>query len=412
MLNSYHSLPREHFKRTQMDENSAELQQSLNSLYDELVEKSQTYIGYPNSQLLDNHNLSPFLNLTINNVGDPFVGNNGMNTFQQEKELLEFFGNLLKLETNDLWGYVTNGGTEGNLFGLYLARERYPDGVVFFSEESHYSLNKVVKILGLKCCIIPSQGHGEIDYSELSRSIKSLQHYPVIMNANIGTTMKGAIDNIDKIKQVLKENQISRSYLHCDGALFGTMLPLLEGAPRVDFSCGIDSIAISGHKFFGSPIPCGVVLTRKTNTHFIQNTVQYINSFDSTVSGSRDGFSVLILWQVMKKLGVQGLKDRALDCLKMTDYTLRSLRKISWPAWCNPNSNIVVIKKPTLPLIKKWHLATENNISHVILMPGIDRKKIDLFVEDLNLLKNVRPLRGEFSCFRERLYENPISNCL
>ena len=104
-----------------MDENSLELQQSLNSLYDELVEKSHTYIGYPNSQLLDNHNLSPFLNLTINNVGDPFVGNNGMNTFPQEKELLEFFGNLLKLETNDLWGYVTNGGTEGNLFGLFLS---------------------------------------------------------------------------------------------------------------------------------------------------------------------------------------------------------------------------------------------------------------------------------------------------
>ncbi|NDG26286.1 MAG: histidine decarboxylase [Proteobacteria bacterium] len=412
MLNSYHSLPREHFKRTQMDENSAELQQSLNSLYDELVEKSQTYIGYPNSQLLDNHNLSPFLNLTINNVGDPFVGNNGMNTFQQEKELLEFFGNLLKLETNDLWGYVTNGGTEGNLFGLYLARERYPDGVVFFSEESHYSLNKVVKILGLKCCIIPSQGHGEIDYSELSRSIKSLQHYPVIMNANIGTTMKGAIDNIDKIKQVLKENQISRSYLHCDGALFGTMLPLLEGAPRVDFSCAIDSIAISGHKFLGSPIPCGVVLTRKSKIQLVQNAVEYIKSFDSTVSGSRDGFSVLVLWQVIKKLGVQGLKDRVLNCMEMTEYTLKVLRQISWPAWCNPHSNIVVIKKPPVPLIEKWHLASEDNISHVILMPGIGREKIDHFIQDLKKSKSRQPLQNLTFCSKGEVHENPIANYL
>ena len=395
-----------------MNRSNPEVQQQLTSLYFDLVKKSQTYIGYPNCQLLDFENLSPFLNLTINNVGDPFVGNNGMNTFTQEKELIEFFGNLLKLEQDDLWGYVTNGGTEGNLFGLYLAREQFPDGVVFFSDESHYSLKKIVKILGLKCCVIPSQPNGEIDYSELDRAIKSLRHYPVILSANLGTTMKGAIDDIKKLQWVLQKNHISRSYLHCDGALFGIMLPLMDGAFKVDFSCGIDSIAISGHKFLGSPIPCGVVLTRKSKIQLIKNAVDYINSFDTTVSGSRDGFSVLILWQVIKKLGVQGLSDRLSDCMKMTDYTLKVLRQISWPAWCNPNSNIVVIKKPPAPLIKKWHLASEDNISHVILMPGIDRETIDCFVQDLKKVKGSRPEQTSIFHSKGEVHEIPISSCL
>ncbi len=224
--------------------------------------------------------------------------------------------------------------------------------------------------------------------------------------------MKGAIDDIKKLQCVLQKNQVSRSYLHCDGALFGIMLPLMVEAFKADFSCGIDSIAISGHKFLGSPIPCGVVLTRKSKIQLIKNAVEYINSFDSTVSGSRDGFSVLILWQVIKKLGVQGLKDRVLDCMEMTEYTLKVLRQISWPAWCNPHSNIVVIKKPPAPLIEKWHLASEDNISHVILMPGIDRETIDHFVQDLKKVKGSRPQQNTIFHSKGEIHEIPISNCL
>lgn len=42
--------------------------------------------------------------------------------------------------------------------------------------------------------------------------------------------MKGAIDNIDMVIQTLEESGFSRDrfYIHCDGALFGMMLPLLK----------------------------------------------------------------------------------------------------------------------------------------------------------------------------------------
>ena len=37
----------------------------------------------------------------------------------------------------------------------------------------------------------------------------------------------------------------------------------LEPRPAWDFEDGADSIAISGHKFIGAPIPCGTVLARR-----------------------------------------------------------------------------------------------------------------------------------------------------
>jgi len=42
--------------------------------------------------------------------------------------------------------------------------------------------------------------------------------------------MKGAIDDLDAVIQTLDECGFTRDryYIHCDGALFGIMLPFIE----------------------------------------------------------------------------------------------------------------------------------------------------------------------------------------
>lgn len=39
-------------------------------------------------------------------------------------------------------------------------------------------------------------------------------------------------------------------------------IPFVKRAPMVTFKKPIGSISVSGHKFVGSPVPCGVVMTR------------------------------------------------------------------------------------------------------------------------------------------------------
>jgi histidine decarboxylase len=115
----------------------------------------------------------------------------------------------------------------------------------------------------------------------------------------------------------------------------------------------------------------------------VKGAVEYIGSFDSTLSGSRDGFSVLVLWQALMRLGTEGLSSLVRDCVANTSYAIDTLRGIDWPAWANRFSNIVVIRRPPDELVRKWQLATERDISHLIVMPGVSRERIDAFAGDL-----------------------------
>ena len=206
----------------------------------------------------------------------------------------------------DIWGYITNGSTEGNTYGLYLAQELLPHGVVYYSEDTHYSATKALRLLQMRGINICSQKNGEMDYGDLRRILKLHQDTPAIIFANIGTTMKGAIDNLPIIQKTLKDLAISKHYIHCDAALSGMILPFVESAQPFGFDHGADSLSISGLKMIGSPVPCGVVLAKRENVTGIQpagGCVEYMGVLDTTLTGSRSGFTPLLLWYALTSFG-------------------------------------------------------------------------------------------------------------
>jgi histidine decarboxylase len=109
----------------------------------------------------------------------------------------------------------------------------------------------------MDCKSIPTLPMGEINYDILADTISKNMDKPVILNVNIGTTVKGAVDNLDRILRMLKQLNVPREryYIHCDGALFALMMPFIDYAPEVSFRKPIDSIAVSGHKMLGCPMP-------------------------------------------------------------------------------------------------------------------------------------------------------------
>src|SRR5690606_24886274 len=118
--------------------------------------------------------------------------------------------------------------------------------------------------------------------------------------------------------------------------LSGSYSAFLDPRPAFDFADGIDSIAISGHKFIGSPIPCGVVVARKSYRDRIARSIAYIGSMDTTITGSRNGHSPLFLWYAIQKLGAEGLRARAQHSLDTAAYAERRLQDIGIAAWRNP----------------------------------------------------------------------------
>ena len=359
-------------------------------------------LGYPCNFAYDYGDVIKYLKYNLNNVGDPFTGTNySLNTMDIEKDVLHFFSKLWNVQ-KEHWGYVTFSGTEGNMEGLLIGRERFPNGILYTSDQSHYSIFKIVKLFKMDVIIVPTTPNGEMDYIEFEKIIDKSR--PAIINANIGTTMKGAVDDVDNIVEILKKNKIDY-HLHADGALMGFVLPFLYN--DLSFSRYIHSISISGHKFLGVPFPCGIFMVEKKFKEYIVQKVEYIGSLDATIMGSRNGHAPLFLHNCINKKGMDGFREDIYQCLYRAQWFSNLMKSKGVNAWINHYSITVIFPRPSDELIKKWALATENEISHVIVMPHVTKKLLHEFLDEYlndihkensntNVIENVSSNNNEF----------------
>jgi histidine decarboxylase len=363
-----------------------EKQKELDELLIGISNNSDKMLGYPLNKRFDYSALYPFLSYTVNNAGDPYeLSSLGTNTMSIERSVLNFFADLFQAPKGNWWGYVNHGGSEGNMYGLYLGRECFPTGIVYYCESAHYSAQKNVSVLNVPSVVIKSQINGEMDYDDLKRALEVNRHIPAIIFTTAGTTMTEARDDVGTIKSILKDLRITNHYIHVDAALSGVIYPFLETRPEFAFEAGIDSISVSGHKFLGSPLPCGVVIAKKNNRDRIAKKVSYIKSVDATIAGSRNGITPLILWYAINALGKEGLRDTVLQCIEVAQYTVNRLQDIGVSAWRNPNAITVVLPTPREEICERWQLAVDGDIAHIITMPDITKEKIDEFMEELTL---------------------------
>jgi histidine decarboxylase len=355
----------------------------LDDLYAHLCALRPRSIGYPCNQVFDYSELARFFEFAINNVGDPFGSSNfRMNTHEFEREVVHEFARLAQAPPGGYWGYVTNGGTEGNMYGLYVARELFPQGICYFSEETHYSVAKILRLQHTRNIMIKSQSNGEMDYDDLRETLRLHRDVPPIIFANIGTTMKGAIDDLDAIRGILSDLAMPEAYIHADAALSGMILPFVNEPQPWDFAAGVDSIAISGHKLLGSPLPCGVVLARQQHVDRIARSIEYVGVLDTTIPGSRSAIAPLFLWYRLKTLGHDGLAQLVDRCIKLAESAVRQLQRAGIDAWRHRNSITVVFPRPPAEMMEKWIVAPRRKIAHLITLPPVDEATIEEFVRD------------------------------
>ena len=173
-------------------------------LRDNLFSHQRSFLGFQSNQDFNSEKVKPFLDIGINNDGDPFSVSslNALNTKTLEVAVLDYFASLWRIQQccplnekdRAYWGYITSmGSTESNHLALYNAREYlsgmplsnphlYDDDVlktttvkasdtspeeeklasslntednaftpvVFFSEESYHGLTKTLRMLQMK----------------------------------------------------------------------------------------------------------------------------------------------------------------------------------------------------------------------------------------------------------------------
>ena len=365
-----------------MGEPRPEIRARLDAIHEDLEEATRRQAGYPANLVYDYSALTPFLRYSLNNIGDPFHESNyQVNTRAIEREVVATFADLVRLPQEEAWGYVTSGGTEGNMYGLYLARKLHPEGIVYFSQDTHYSVLKNLSVLNMRNIMIKSQENGELDYDDLHETVRIHRDTPVIVMANIGTTMKGAIDDLTRVKAIFEDLAITNHYVHADAALSGLILPFVDDPQPYGFDEGIDSISLSGHKVIGAPLPCGVVLTKSDYVNTVARSVEYLGTLDTTVPGSRSGFTPLILWYALEHYGLDGLRTLVGDMLDTAAYAVERFNARGIPAWRNRNSVTVVFPRPAEEVVQAWQLAPLGDIAHVITMPHVTRGMVDEIVD-------------------------------
>ena len=363
--------------------NQADLEHRINQVLSEFELAGPFFAGYPVNQNFDYSALYPLLSFASNNVGDPFgYTRYRMNTHGTEREVVRMVSELMRLPPDEAWGYVTAGGTEGNMYGIYVGREMLREPVAYFSQDTHYSVLKILHVLNIRNVMIRSQDNGEIDYDDLRESIKINRDSPALIVANIGTTMKGAVDDLDRIRDIIQKLALTRYYIHVDAALSGMILPFVDDPQSFGFDSGVDSIAISGHKMIGAPLPCGVVVTKKEYTTQIGRAIEYVGALDTTLLGSRNAFTPMILWYSLNKHGRDGFRQMVAQMLDTAEYAVRQFNANGIQAWRNRNSVTVVFPRPSPYTLFQWQLAPLEDIAHLITMPHVTREMVDQVIAD------------------------------
>jgi len=195
--------------------------------------------------------------MTINPNNHALDG--GPATGAMEKELVKDLAAMFHLP-GDTLGHLTSSGTIANLEALWVARQLHPGKAIAYSQEAHYTHERMCGVLGVDTVPVPADDAGRIDLDALERELRTGAVGTVVLTA--GTTGLGALD---PIHQALELRERYGCRLHVDAAYGGFFAllawaddPLVAPEPlRAIAAC--DSVVVDPHKHGLQPYGCGAV---------------------------------------------------------------------------------------------------------------------------------------------------------
>ncbi|QOJ21194.1 MAG: histidine decarboxylase [Gammaproteobacteria bacterium] len=350
----------------------------------------------------------------FNNVGNPYDQSHiPFNSHPFERELIDRFGTIYGFSPGNIWGFLSNSGTDSNMHGLYMGRTILQNrtGVlpkVYFTAEAHYSIQILRDLLQLESVIVGTAPDGGMDVADLERQLNANRNHPALVVATIGTTFKGAIDPVDAIQEKLKNRT---AYLHLDAALFGGFLPhtpfageLMQQAPdplNGKIRQRYDSIAVSCHKFFGFPSPAGLFITTRSNFEAFRELFsrihdpEYIKQVPGTITCSRDAVKPAEFYFFSSDTAFAQQTADAKAILDNAAYLLKEMRSHYshlQPVRINDRSNIIYFRTPDESVVDRYSLATMRlrddhgklvPHAHIVVMPHASKDVLDQFLSDL-----------------------------
>lgn len=253
----------------------------------------------------------------INHLGNVYAFHHSQLGISQkiEYQVIEWLKGLLHTQQQDnLEGYITAGGTESNLYLLWLGREYLrakgvKDISLFSTSLTHYSVRKSAQILDISHSLTALNASTLVmDPPALYKTVDAfLNNNPqqgVLLCFTLGYSSTGGCDPVADlllvIKKLHKKYPKAHFYTWIDASMQG--LPLLFLDPDLKTSPPFSNQYVFGycvdfHKFGGTPLPSGVVLYRSKLRRLVEHSIDYLFEKDNTLLGSRPGFAALCIWE-------------------------------------------------------------------------------------------------------------------
>lgn len=227
-------------------------------------------------------------------------------------------------------GHLTGGGTLANLDGLWTNRQRHPRGAIAFSEDAHFSHERICRLMGVEMRRIRCDARGRMDLNRLEDALRRGEIGTVVLSA--GTPGLGAVNPIDTVVALRQRYEFG---IHVD-ASYGGFFTLLrhdvdglsgETARAFEAVAACDSVTVDPHKHGYQPYGCGCVLFREgSQAPFVQRSPYTQAASRSGLECSRAGASAGALWLTLRCLPLSSRDGFGLLLRNCRD----AARKLGW----------------------------------------------------------------------------------
>ena len=240
-------------------------------------------------------------------------------------------------------GILTSGGSLSSFAAVVTARherlgEAFQDGVLYFSEETHYCVPKAARLAGFPRAslrVLPTDARYRLQPAALAEAIREDRARglrPFMVVANVGTTNTGAIDPLPEVLELARGHDL---WVHADAA-YGGFFRLARGAEaRLAGIEACDSITLDPHKGLFLPYGLGALLVRdgqalarvhREGAGYVQDVTREgsLGFADLSPELSRD-FRGLRLWLPLMLHGLGAFREQLEEKLALATWAYREL---------------------------------------------------------------------------------------
>jgi len=250
-----------------------------------------------------------------------------------DRQVVDWFKQMIGFPASAS-GTLVSGGSMANIIGLNVARNAKAGADVrehgvaaidkalrfYGSDQIHSCHRKAVEVLGLgnqALRRIPSDAGLRIDLQALKTAIaedRANGFRPACVIGTAGTVNTGAIDDLQALSDLAKEEDL---WFHVDGCIGALIAIVPENAFRVAGIEKADSVALDPHKWLHTPFEAGCALVRDRAAHrgAFATTAEYLETSKRGIAAAEwlsdyglqisRGFRALKIWMSLKEHGVE-----------------------------------------------------------------------------------------------------------